>query len=47
MTRYLSTYILTYKEKLFDERNIKVALCAEDPLGKAFGVKAFHRTQVT
>lgn len=32
---------------MFDQRNIKVALVANDPLGKAFNVKAFHRCQVT
>ena len=47
LTKHLSSYILTNKDKFFDERNIKVAICAGDPLGDAFGVKAFHRTQVT
>ena len=47
MTKHLSHYILTRKERFFDDRNIKVALCDGDPLGVAFGVRAFHRTQVT
>ncbi len=47
LTKCLSHYILSRKEKFFDDRNIKVALCEGDPLGNAFGVRAFHRTQVT
>ena len=31
---------------IFDERNIKVALVHNDPVGDAFGVRAFHRIQV-
>ena len=34
------------KNELFDPRNIKLALVMNDPLGEAFGVSAFHRTQV-
>ena len=44
--KYLTSYILTNKNRLFDQRNIKVVLCEGDPLGKAFGVKAFYRSQV-
>lgn len=47
ITSYLSQYILDNKAKFFDDRNIKIAHVENDPLGKAFGVKAFHRTQVT
>lgn len=43
----VSQYILMQKEKIFDERNILVAVVKEDPLGTAFGVDAFHRCQVT
>jgi len=47
VTLLLSKYILARKATMFDQRNIKVALVADDPLGKAFNVKAFHRCQVT
>ena len=42
----LSNYITMKKNELFDPRNIKLALVRNDPLGEAFGVSAFHRTQV-
>merc|ERR1719193_655247 len=41
----LATYILKNKERFFDTRNILVAIVKNDPLGEAFGVNAFHRTQ--
>ena len=44
---YLSRYILSKKRLFFDARNIKVAMVAGDALGKAFGVRAFHRSQAT
>ena len=47
VTSYLSQYILEHQNKFFDGRNIKVAHVDGDPLGQAFGVKVFHRTQVT
>lgn len=47
ITKMLSDYILSNKEKFFDPRNIKVALVENDPLGIAFQVKSFHRCQVT
>jgi len=47
VTSYLSQYILDNKEKFFDNRNIKIAHVETDPLGIAFNVKVFHRTQVT
>ena len=46
VTLLLSTYIFAHKEKFFDCRNIKLAMVAGDPLGEAFGVRAFHRCQV-
>lgn len=46
ITSHLSQYIMNNKAKFFDERNIKIAHVENDPLGLAFGVKAFHRTQV-
>ena len=46
ITRLLSAYILSKKHLIFDKRNIKLALVENDPLGKAFGVTAFHRCQV-
>lgn len=47
ITKYLSQYILVNKERFFDDRNIKIAHVENDPLGVAFNVKAFHRSQVT
>ncbi len=35
------------KDRFFDLRNIRIALVENDPLGEAFGVKAFARSQVT
>ena len=46
ITRMLSNYILARKEVLFDQRNIQIALVADDPLGKVFEVNAFHRAQL-
>ena len=46
MTLALSKYILSRKDHIFDPRNIKLALVENDPIGDAFGVKAFHRCQV-
>ena len=46
ITRLLSTYILSNKEKFFDTRNIRLAIVKDDPLGDAFNVNAFHRCQV-
>ena len=45
-TILLSTYILSRKDFIFDNRNIKVAIIHNDPLGEAFNVRAFHRIQV-
>ena len=46
VTALLSKYILSRRHEIFDLRNIKLALVANDPLGDAFGVKAFHKIQV-
>ena len=46
LTLLLSKYILSNKNKFFDQRNIKLAMVHDDPLGTAFGVQAFHRCQV-
>ena len=43
----LSQYILSNKDKFFDNRNVKIALVANDDLGVAFNVDIFHRAQVT
>jgi hypothetical protein len=45
--QWLSQYIINNNNKLMDPQNIRVVLCQNDLLGKAFKVKAFHRTQVT
>ena len=45
-TQLLSNYILSRKDAIFDSRNIRLALVAQDPIGEAFGVKAFHRCHV-
>ena len=47
LSALLSAYILSKKDVLFDARNIKIAMVENDDLGKAFGVKAFARCQVT
>ena len=44
-SQLLSSYIISRKENIFYSRNIKLALVAQDPLGEAFKVKAFHRCQ--
>ena len=46
VTRLLSKYILAKRFLLFDPRNIMLALVRHDPLGAAFGVSAFHRSQI-
>lgn len=46
VTLLLSKYILSRKNEIFDPRNIKLALVQNDPIGDAFGVRAFHRCQV-
>jgi len=45
--KLLSAYIMANKDKFFDVRNNRVALVENDLLGKAFGVQAFARSQVT
>jgi hypothetical protein len=47
LLRYFSCYILGNKDRFIDPRNKQVVMCGlNDPLGKAFGVSAFHRSQV-
>ena len=46
ITNLLLKYIISRKNEIFDPRNIKLALVADDPIGEAFGVKGFHRCQV-
>ena len=47
LIRNLSAYIISNKDRFFDLRNCMVVMCgADDPLGQAFGVTAFHRSQV-
>ena len=46
VTLLLSRYILLRKRRIFDSRNIKLALVADDPLGNALKVRSFHRSQV-
>lgn len=45
VTLLLSKYILLRKDKIFDSRNILLALIADDPLRDALKVKSFHRSQ--
>ena len=42
----LSEYIISKRETIVDQRNIKIAIVKGDPLGQAFKVTAFHRCQV-
>ena len=42
----LSNYMTAKRVRLVDERNPKVALVQNDPLGTAFNVSAFHKCQV-
>lgn len=46
LSKFLSQYIMAHKQTFFDNRNIKMVVCDGDPLGTAFRVRAFHRTQV-
>ena len=45
LTRLLTTYVLRNHERLFDQTNIFVCNVGDDPLGRAFGMRAFHRSQ--
>ena len=42
----LAKYICSRRDRIIDMRNPTVALVSKDPLGKAFGLQAFHRTQL-
>jgi len=44
---YLAKYIIYNKHDFIDPRNIFICMVHNDPLGKAFNVKAFHRCQLT
>ena len=46
ITLALSRYILMNKQRIFDTRNITLAMVQDDLLGQAFGVKGFHQSQV-
>ena len=46
ITETLSKYILMNKHRFFDTRNISLAIVRNDPLGEAFGLQGFHRSQV-
>ena len=46
VTRLLVKYIYHRQDKIIDLRNPTVALVSEDPLGEAFELQAFHRTQL-
>ena len=46
IAQQLSKYIIAKRYEFFDRRNIRVALVKDDVLGRAFGVSAFHRSQV-
>ena len=46
ITDLTSKYILLRKDHIFDIRSIRIAIVQNDPLGVAFGVKAFHRNQI-
>jgi hypothetical protein len=44
---YLAKYIIYNKHDFIDPRNKNLCIVHNDPLGKAFNVKAFHRSQLT
>ena len=44
---YLAKYIIYNKHDFIDPRNKFICMVHNDPLGKAFNVKAFHRCQLT
>ena len=46
ITYLLSIYIFSNRKKFFDDRNTKLAIVKDDPLGEAFNVDALHRCQV-
>jgi hypothetical protein len=46
LTNHLSAYILENQYRFFGE-DTQLAIVGNDPLGRAFGVTSFHRTQVT
>jgi hypothetical protein len=47
LKKHLVSYIMWNRERFFDERSLEIVYCGlEDPLGKAFSVKAFHGRQL-
>ena len=40
-----SKYMISKKDNILDPRNLTVAMVEDDPLGKAFKVRGFHRSQ--
>ena len=46
ITKLVSGYIITNKLRLFDQRNVKVCIVTNDPLGYIFGLNYFHRCQL-
>ena len=45
LARLLSAYILSHRHRFFDAGNSFVCNVGDDPLGRAFGCRAFHRSQ--
>ena len=45
ISRKVVEYILLNKERFFDKRNVTLAILKDDPLGIAFNVYAFHKSQ--
>ena len=41
-----SKYMISKRDYILDPRNVTVAMVEDDPLGKAFKVAGFHRSQV-
>ena len=45
ITKLVSKYIISNKLRLFDQRNVKVCIVTNDPLGAIFELNYFHRCQ--
>ena len=45
VSKALGDYIKSNKDTLIDPRHITIVICEHDQLGKAFQVRAFHRSQ--
>ena len=46
VTHCLGQYLKKHQDRLFSHGNPAIAYCENDLLGEAFGVRAFHRSQV-